>query len=243
MSTNDRTEPQWYTRPAFVASAALLALVLVAGVYLLVARPGSTSTDPTPSPSVVAPSTSASTSETSSPSGPGCPTLPSDELRAGDGLNAAPKGTTWTPRKFSALASIDGQGPAVTEASGYVRCYAHTLTGAALAAANYSAQMADPDLWEQALRLGAVQEPELEDQIKQMRANGGSNAAGDKFTVVGLTQVTATSDRSVTVGLVLVVGDATVGTDLALQWDGTDWRVQPRVDTSRSIDDYMVWGS
>jgi hypothetical protein len=81
----------------------------------------------------------------------------------------------------------------------------------------------------------------MEQQIEQMREQG-VNRAGDKFTVVGLTQVTATSPDSVTVGLVVVTGDTTVGTDLSLQWDGTDWRVQPRVETSRAIDDYMVWG-
>lgn len=232
---NDRPEPPWYSRPGFVISAAVLALVLVLGAYLLFPRPGSTPSSPPP----VAPTLA-------SPSGPGtdagCPSLPSEELRPGMALQAAPKATEWTPLRFSSIASIPGQGPARSEPNGYRHCYAHTLSGATLAAANYSAQIVDPDLWEQALRLGAVQEPGMEDQIEQMREQG-VNRSGDKFTVVGLTQVTATSTNSVTVGLVVVTGDTTVGTDLSLQWDGTDWRVQPRIETSRGIDEYMVWGN
>jgi hypothetical protein len=232
-SSNDSREAPWYGRPSFVMSAAVVALVVVLGIYLLFPRSsGSTPpTTPTPTPSVAS----------ATPAPGTCPTLANDELRPGMALETAPKATEWTPLKFSSVASITGQGPARTEPSGYRHCYARTLDGAALAAANYSAQIVDPDLWEEALRLGAVQEPGMEQQIEQMREQG-VNRAGDKFTVVGLTQVTATSPDSVTVGLVVVTGDTTVGTDLSLQWDGTDWRVQPRVETSRAIDDYMVWG-
>lgn len=236
MSENNQRETPWYSRVGFVISAAVVALVVVLGVYLLFPRSGgsmpSTSAPP-PEPTLGSPSGSGTG---------GCPSLPSEELRSGMGLESAPKGTEWTPLRFSSIASIAGQGPARTESSGYRHCYARTLSGATLAAANYSAQIVDPDLWEQALRLGAVQEPGMDEQIERMREQG-VNRAGDKFTVVGLTQVTATSGDSVTVGLVVVTGDTTVGTDLSLQWDGTDWRVQPRVETSRGIDDYMVWGS
>lgn len=236
--SDSKSTTPWYGRFGFVVSAALVALLVVGGGYLLLVRPA---VAPGASPSAASPSTAPS-SPSASPTGEGCPAPATEELRAGMTLQAAPKDTTWTALSYSSIASIDGQGPARTEASGYRRCYAHTLNGAALAAANYSAQIVDPDLWEDALRLGAVQEPGMEEQITKMR-NEGVNRAGDKFTVVGLTQVTATSADSVTVGLVLVVGDGTVGADLALQWDGQDWRTQPRVDFQKNIDDYMTWGS
>lgn len=236
--SDSRSTTPWYGRFGFVVSAALIALLVVGGGYLLLVRPA---VAPGASPSAASPSTAPS-SPSASPTGEGCPAPATEELRAGMTLQAAPKDTKWTALSYSSIASIDGQGPARTEASGYRRCYAHTLDGAALAAANYSGQIVDPDLWEDALRLGAVQEPGMEEQINQMR-DKGVNRAGDKFTVVGLTQVTATSPDSVTVGLVMVTGDATVGTDLSLEWDGQDWRVQPRIETQASIDDYMVWGS
>lgn len=223
------SESPWF-RPAFIGSAVVVVAILLLGMYVVLR--------PAPQPSLPTESHSASTSAPLSAGD--CPPT-NGSFSAGDALTSAPQ-TTWQSTKYSSLPSVAGVGPAVVEADGFRRCFAHSLTGASVAAATYVGQMADPALWEKTLRQSAIPAADMESQIHQMR-KAGVNKAGDKVQVVGLTQVVATSERSVTVGLVIVIGDQTGASTLALEWSGTDWRVNPRTETSGLIDDYMVWGS
>lgn len=227
-----------WSRPGFILAAVILGLVLVASVVML-SRPA-----PAPAPTAAPPpATVAPTVSTPAAPSSGCPQLASDELQRGQALSAAPAGTEWSTTAYASLPTIAGQGPALVDPDGYRRCSAHTLTGAALSAANWYGQLIDPKLWEAAVRRGTVLRPETEDQISQMKAQGGPTVPDQPTTVTGLTEVRATSDKTVEVGLVLVYNGVAMAATLQMEWSGSDWLAVSPPSMSPSVDDYMVWGN
>lgn len=226
---SDTTRPGRRGGTTWWISGLFILLVAVAGVWLLVAP----KTPPQPAPVPSAPTTPARM-------GP-CPASAADPLSAGMSLRAAPAKTQWTPTKVAALPSVAGQGPSVVDSDGYRRCFAQTLIGATLAAATYSAQFADPTLWEKAVREGTVPQPDTESQIAVLKQQGGSNSARATYMVTGLTSVQATSPTTVVVGLVVVYDGSPSVSQFTMLWDGNDWRVRPSIESGGSIDDYMVW--
>ncbi len=241
MSDTDSTTPRSpWTRTGFILSAAFLGLVLIAAITLLI-KPAASAPAAAPVASQTVPASSPSPAATVA--GSGCPSLASESLQRGSALNDAPAGTDWEVTKYASLPSIAGQGPAVVDPDGYRHCYSHSLTGAALAAANFYGQVMDPKVWETAVRKGTVIRPETEDQIDQMKSHGGPTVSDQPITVVGLTEVRATSDKTAEVGLVVVYNGVSMGATLQMEWSGTDWLAASAPSMSQMTDDYMVWGN
>lgn len=125
------------SRGPFVASALLLAVVVVMGGYLVVDRWGRTA--PTAAPQSGAQSAAATAPPVPAASGS------ASEPAAACGGGAVDVGPLDAPPLASAagalngsvvVASVDGHGPS-RSAGGLPVCYAHTSTGALLAAANW----------------------------------------------------------------------------------------------------------
>lgn len=212
-------------------SSGFVFLVVVAGIWLVAAPK-------TSAPPVVTVRTPA---DVRAPGGT-CPSRAAEPLTAGMSLTAAPRDTEWTSTKIAALPGVSGQGPFVVDAGDrYRHCFAKSLVGAALAAASYEGQFADPALWEKAVRKGTVPQADTEEQIRILKQRGGPNADGAQVSILGLTSVRATSASTVVVGLVVLVNGSPVSFDFTMLWNGDDWLVRPAIEPGDSLDDYWVW--
>lgn len=229
----DQEPPSPWLQTGFLLSAAMVLLIVVGGVVLLV-KPPAQSAPIAPLPSAV----------TSGPAPTGCAAagLVAVPFSKGEVQTAPPAGTTWSPTEYSSVPAVKGIGPAIIDGDGYRHCYAQSLDGATLAAANYVAQVIDPVLWEKVIRQGSVVRKDTEDQIDQMKAKGGANTTHAKMMVVGVNAVRATSDTSVDVGLVVTYNGTPTSMTFPMLWDGSDWLLQPPPDTSAIVADYTPWG-
>lgn len=230
----DQPQSPWL-RTSFLLSATVVLLLIVGGIVVLVQPGAKPASAPSPAAQV--------SGESPSAHAEGCAAagLTPVPFKQGEIRTSPPQQTTWTSTTYSSIASVPGIGPAITDSDGYRHCYAASLDGAALAAANYVAQSIDPALWEQAVRQGTVIRPDTEDEITKMAAKGGANTAHAKMLVVGLNTIRATSSSSAEVSLVVTYNGNPTSMAFAMVWDG-DWRVQPPPDGSAIVADYTPWG-
>lgn len=230
----------------FILSAALIALVVIAGIVVVTLNLVDDD-EPSPNPPP-APSTSASTSAPSDPEASVCGLT---ERKDSGGLVAAPTPTDWDLNGKVALPSSPAHGPGVTE-QGARYCYSRTPEGALFAAANTFGWQTAGDL-QKAL-------------THSVAAGDGQKAAGrllegidpsTDLTQGGLVQVRgfrvlAYSGDSALVDVVVQVTAAETTalshTEFELLWEEGDWRVRlapdgsvPRAEVVPDMTGYVPW--
>lgn len=225
--------PSPWTRPGFLLSGGIVALIVVMGIALAITtRGGKPPTDPaTPTRSAQG-TASPSTGTDAAASVCG---LPGHDTTGT--LNAPPRDTTWTLVGTIALPATDSGGPGVVEDTGLRYCYAHTPEGAVLAALNmYSwttVSKVDP---EGALEHAVAQGPGY-DALANGDGESPSDAGGEPviaqirgFRLVSYSDGAAMVD----VALQATKGSATslVHQPVEVAWDRGDWRIRLTPDGS-----------
>ncbi|PWU52736.1 hypothetical protein DLJ47_17950 [Micromonospora sp. S4605] len=208
--------PPW-TRPGFVASAALMLLVVIAGVLIAVLAPGGDGNDVGDGRSPASPAPAESDPEQSLPTA--MPTT-------------APAGVQWElvgPLAVPASATAGPKQITGTSASGF----AHTPEGALIAAAQISTRASyslGRDYWEPTIESQFVPGPDRDRMLAELRASDTSPAdLGSQSQIAGFSYQSYTPDTAV-IGLVLRAPSA--GTpryhvlSLTLLWQNGDWRMQ-----------------
>ncbi|TDD24811.1 hypothetical protein E1218_15825 [Kribbella turkmenica] len=254
----------WQER-GFVASAIVVGAVVVCLLVWFFARdPGTPATQPTASPSVVEP-TEQPTGEptvppatptdeptpTSTPSGPpasgrgGCYTKNPDQGRP----RVAPSGVTW---QFEANMLIPLQqegGPAVTDESGVLSCFAHSPTGAVLAAMVTLGQIRNPELTDRVLAARIAPGPGRNRAISEARVTRTPRNEGDASQFTGFKVIDYTKDRAIVYIAVRLDSQKIAALPVTLTWSRGDWRIVLQEDGSfngsvqpdvlRSLDGYI----
>lgn len=203
--------PSPFTRPGFIASAAVLGLILVVGVVAML-LPRSTPTAPAPAaPSAVV----------AAPAG--C------SLPAGDQTPpaTAPTGTSWVlVGRMAAPHDPATFGPAGSTSSGLGSCYAHNPTGALYAAANFVAACTDPGPGRQLAAARELTAPGPgRDQLVATVAGGSVGASSGGVQLAGFVFLSYTPTAA-TVDLAVTAAGKYAHLPIALAWTGTDWAVQ-----------------
>lgn len=224
MSEEQQQRPV-FTRPAFLAAALVVALVIAGGVFL--ASSGLTAPRTTTTPNAGEPSSRA--------------VLPA--ARSVCGLPGyAPSGTVEqapdVPWKTVGVVAVPvdphGAGPGRTDPDGFQSCYAHTAAGALFAATNLAAISCDGTLLTKGVdRLfvpGAGQRA-VASQLPRLRAAAGSL----RWQVAGFRINSYSSDRA-TIELALDASNGNlVSQAYSLAWSGGDWKALTNPDGSNPI--------
>ncbi|MGN9920322.1 hypothetical protein [Micromonospora palomenae] len=205
--------PPW-TRPVFIASAALVLIVVIAGV--LVAVSSRDSDDGTGSGTTSAPSPSSAPTETTTPH-----TLPT----------AAPAGVRWDLVGQTAVPVSASAGP-TRVAGGKAAGYAHTPEGALIAAAQLSTRAgysAGRQSWEPTIEQQFEPGADRDRLLATLREVGDAPAQpGELSQIAGFSYQSYTPETAV-IGLALRAPSA--GTpryhvlSLTLRWRDGDWRM------------------
>jgi hypothetical protein len=233
----DRRNP--WTRPGFLAAASLLgALVVLAVILVATSGGGTTHTTQTQAGNPTTSETSATTTRSSG--NPNACTLPA----GGQSIPSAspPLGTSWaqvgsmsTPQAPSRL------GPQ-RSADGYAICFAHSASGALLAAFNFLAQStAHPS--GQVYRHLAVNVPsQAYNTSSRLDNEGPLQFAAYKYE----------SYTGSTANLIVVIQSNQGGLEavgLVMEWTGTDWRYDfppngvPPIQRLSDLTRYVAWNA
>jgi len=225
-----------WTRPGFLFGGAFVVLILVLGVVLVV----TTSDDP---------ADSTPTAQPAPPAGDPAPAPPADEGPT-TVPTSAPPGVRWELFQTVALPYSAKAGPRQVDTS-VAAGYAHTPTGALLAASHIPVRKLLAPNWQQVVERQVMPGPGR-DAFAAARATitDATPAAGQLGQFAGFRFVNYSPDTA-TVQLVnrFVSGRMQV-TTITVQWDGTDWRLALQPDGSDSpsaqkIDSvvgYIEWG-
>ena len=215
-ATQDFADRPPWTRPGFVASAALVLVVVIAGVVVAIAsRDDDRSTTGTPPPATLAPSEA---------------TPPQDLPTAVP--TTAPAGVRWELVGQTAVPVSATAGP--TRISGATAAsYAHTPEGALMAAAQLmvrSAPSAGRDSWEPTVQRQFISSSDREQLLAALRDNpDDSSEPGELSQIAGYQYQSYTSDTAV-IGLVLRAPSGGTARyhvlTLTLLWRDADWRMQ-----------------
>jgi hypothetical protein len=213
--TDGRTDGRTEHGPGFVASAILLAAVLLCGVLLVVTSFGDDAPLPraTGTASLPLPPTGGTPPVGSDGCGP-----PADD----DAVPAsAPAGAQWVVYRRTVVPQRSEVGPAWTDADGFRHCFAHSPTGAVYAAYNAIASLSDAAVAQTTRKLllpgsdrdRLLREPPPDEPSDPVRFDG--------FRIID-----AIRDR-LTIALAMRVDDALASGTFTLVWYAGDWRVLP----------------
>ncbi|GAB3866878.1 hypothetical protein GCM10029963_79950 [Micromonospora andamanensis] len=215
--TQDFAERPPWTRPGFVAAAVLVALILLAGLLIVVLAPDDDPADITDGPSP--------TSQPSASSMPveGLPTVVP---------TTPPTGVRWELVGPMAVPVSDTAGPTQTTdttASGFT----HTPEGALIAAAQImvrSSHALGRQRWEPTIEQQFVPSGDRDRLLAELRAVASEPTdPGSLSQIAGFSYQSYTPDTAV-IGLVLRAPAASASRyhvlSLTLLWRGGDWRMQ-----------------
>lgn len=227
MSEQD-DEQRWFTRPAFLASAAFV--ILLAAIAGGVTIAGLVKSDREEGPTQSQASTPAAPTD-AAPS----PTQTSDESICGlEGAVTEPRRMTaapsvqWAYDRTVAYPTSDDFGPKKSNDEGVRYCYQRSPEGALLAAANGATQATDAD------RLGAWLDYSLasgpyRDQILAEAPGSADSGPGSRLAIRGFKLLDYTGDTA-RVDLALEgVGEretVTLSMIYTLVWENGDWKLQ-----------------
>jgi hypothetical protein len=218
----------FHKRPLWIAIAAFLALVLVAGG--IAAATGAFSGGGTPA---AAPTSDATAAEPETPTSPSTPALPDGAASVcglpgyeeTSSLTQAPTVTWSLIGTMAAPVDPQGSGPGAQENDGQFRtCFAHTAQGALFAAINFAAAGSNPSNHPRMYELLA--DGKAKDMV-QAAGSGTDQTSSDRVQVAAF-KVNAYAPDTATIDLVLKVtsaGDALVSQPLVLNWEHGDWKV------------------
>ena len=227
------TEPPSRVNRGFIAGAAIVAVLVVAGVVVFLGAVfgGHPSTPSTPS--AAAPAAGGSTC--------GLAGL----APAGAALTSAPA-TTWATVGTMAAPVSTTVGPGRKQENGLRSCYAHTVAGALFAVANVWAMGSDPRLYRDVLEQNTATGPGRDAALQQ--AVGPSNT-GMNAQIAGF-RITAYSPTEATVDIAFLLSTGTqISFPTPVTWQNGDWKVELADDgtpvfrptTLQSLAGYIPW--
>lgn len=218
----DEEAPNPWTQRGFVASAVVVALIAVLGLFLAFAGPSGGNGNA--APRAITPTT------TTSPSA-GSNTPPASDsacgLPAGDQAvpRTAPKNTNWElVGTMAAPTAPDTHGPGRVD-DGLRSCYAHSPTGALYAAANFVAATTVPDRREAAVRELAAEGPGRNAALAAIKREGEQRADGSGTQIAGFTFLNYGSETSVVDLAFRTSSGAFAHMPMSLRWQNGDWKV------------------
>lgn len=245
MTTETNEDQNPFTRPWFIVSAVVVALIVVVGIVVTVVAINRPDATPTPGPQ---PSTSAGAqpSESAAPSTDAASVcgLRGDDA---DTLTSAPE-AMWEFQGTTGYPVSPAVGPGLDE-DGVRTCFQHSPAGALFFAANAVAQGSDPvhsAAWaEQALADG----PYRDDLLTQV---GASDKTGTRTQIVGFRVLNYAADTAtvdVAVRVTTEAGDTGYGSGVySLVWQDGDWKLSADIPVPLDLAalpdtaGYIPWG-
>jgi hypothetical protein len=163
---------------------------------------------------------------------------------------AAPKDVNWRTLGVARVPVSVSAGPTRIEGPLWW-CYAHTPTGAALAAHIIPSQMSGSDwrtVTEQQVVSGQGRKM-FEFQRATVQSTDSQNSGTAVASYTGFS-VTSYTDRAATVRLLLKSAQGYAATNISLRWSGGDWKVEPDdngslhspVSAIQSTNGFILWG-
>ncbi|WP_339130124.1 hypothetical protein WJM95_14520 [Streptomyces sp. f51] len=177
----------------------------------------------------------------------GCRT---DDSAGSEPPKAAPKDIAWRTLGVARVPVSASAGP--TRIQGPLWwCYAHTPTGAALAAHVIPSQMSGSDwrtVTEQQVVSGRGRDM-FEFQRATVQSTDTQNSGTTVATYAGFS-VSSYADRAATVRLLIKSAQGYAATDISLRWSGGDWKVvaddngslHSPVSAVQSTNGFVLWG-
>jgi hypothetical protein len=224
MADQDRSP---YTRPIWIASAVLILIVILCGVYLFATRKPSTTTAPPPSTPASQPAPSPTDN---------CNPDNHDQNIPAD----TPKDVKWAAEGSLFFATSPNAGPLVNDPDGVQRCFAHTPYGALIAANVILARMVFANKWEAVLDNQVVPGPGVEAYRKIRKTVDQAPSPGQLGTPAGW-QIVSFDPNVTTVALVqrTSTGQLQRG-DVNVRWVNGDWKLAIGIDGSPSTQTTVI---
>lgn len=227
MAHDDATQSP-FTRPGFIAAAAVIAFVVVLGLILVIIN--TTRGDDQTAPPTVA-TTNAGTPASTSEETPTTAAENSDSvcgLKDGDQeLPVVGPEAMWAYQGTTAYPTSEEYGPGKDDPAGFRYCFQHSPLGALFFAANAIPQGSDPEISDEWRDYTVADGPYREDLLAQ----GGENdsSGGDTrlnlqgFRVLSVDASTAEVDLGVRVS---IGGQVTyISSVYELVWQDGDWKI------------------
>jgi hypothetical protein len=252
----DAAPPSPFSRPGFIASAVLIALIVVAGLIISVANNDDGDSAAAPPPAGPADNPRAGDADTESVCG-----LDGEETGEAR-LTSPPDVDQWEYEGLVAYPVHEDYGPGETAKAGYRYCFQHTPEGAVYAAANAAATPENPEIADDWIKYFVSEDAPNRHEILAGAISGDSDDEAEDAAAQ-----TPSETRMSIVGFRLLAYDGgTARVDLALRavaagrniygsavydlvWDDGDWKWLPQnpVDPLRfaqipSPTGYVVWG-
>lgn len=248
---NNETNESPFTRPGFIVSAVVVAVVLVLGAILgTVGIVNATRDEPT---AVPATTTSEGKSEE--------PSEPAEGPAAGASIcglkGEALEGTVeeapaaqWEFQGTIGYPTSEEFGPGKTDENGVRSCFQHSPDGALFMAANAAAQGSDPETAEAWLRYALADGPVRDALLSE--SEGVTATEGVRLQVAGFRVLNYDGDTA-TVDLIIEGSaegqEVTMSAVYSLVWEGGDWKLAAD-DASSPVDfatitdtsGYVMWG-
>ncbi|MCX4919981.1 hypothetical protein [Streptomyces sp. NBC_00687] len=176
----------------------------------------------------------------------GCPALADRDTSP---LTKAPKDVQWTIFRTEALPQSKTAGPAVTERD-LTRCYAHTPTGALIAAVQISTRSMLASNWTEVWEKQTYG-PDKDATLKALRMQFGSGSLGtpdpgELGQVAGFHFVTYNDDTAVIEVLMRYPDGSLQVAPETVRWHHGDWQVEINENAQRrtvkSAAGFVSWG-
>ncbi|HET6295340.1 MAG TPA: hypothetical protein VFG33_18285 [Kribbella sp.] len=236
----------WESR-GFIASAIVVGAVVVCVVVWLVAGGGGNNptAQPPASPDTVEPTEQPTSQPTGPPATPGEPTTrptpPPVNTGTGGCKNktpdlriprAAPPAVSWQ-FETDMLIPLQAQGgPASTDATGLRSCFAHSPTGAVLAAMVTLGQIRNPDLTESVLRSRIAPGVGRTRALSEVRSSPTPRNSGETSQFTGFKVIDYLPDRAIVSIAVRLDAQKVASLPVTLLWSGGDWKLVLQPDGS-----------
>jgi hypothetical protein len=238
----------WQER-GFVASAIVVGAVVVCVLVWVFARdPGTSATQPPASPTVVGPTEQQPTGEpsvppatptevptsTRTPSGPPTPGVGGCKLRNPDQRipRVAPSAVSWQFEADMLIPLQQQAGPAVTDRNGVRSCFAHSPTGAVLAAMVVLGQIRNPDLTAGVLATRIAPGPGRTRAMRETRVSTTPRNEGQVTQFTGFKVFDYQPDRAI-LAIAVQLGDAQLAAlPVTMVWSQGDWKAVLQEDGS-----------
>ena len=245
----DATGVFWQER-GFIASAIVVGAVVVCLLVWFFARDtGTPTTQPTTSPTVVVPTeqptdeptvppatpTDEPTSTaTPAPSGPPTPGSGGCKLKSPNQKIplVAPTAVSWQFEADMLIPLQQEGGPAVTDRTGVRSCFAHSPTGAVLAAMVTLGQIRNPALTDDVLATRIAPGPGRNLAISEARVTRTPRSEGDVAQFTAFKVIDYTTDRAIVYIAVQLDDRKVAALPVTLTWLRGDWKVVLQEDGS-----------
>jgi hypothetical protein len=214
--TDGRTDGRTAYGPGFVASAILLAAVLLCGVLLVAASFGADA--PLPQATGFASRPVPATGGTPPVGYDGCGPPADDRVVP----RSAPAGAHWVVYRRTVVPQHAAIGPARTDDDGFRHCFAHSPTGAVYAAYNAIGSLSDDAVLGATTRKLLLPGPDRDRLLREPAPDEPS----DPVRLYGFRIIDASRDR-LTVALAMRIDEAMASGTFTMVWYAGDWRVLP----------------